>query len=59
MKTLEDRLYYYVTAMWYESKCKNKDHIRQIIHEEIQKNPDKTYNELRLPTLRRCQSEIH
>jgi len=55
---MENRLYYYVTSMWYESRCKNKNEIKRIIKEEIKTHPDMPPRKLALHTLRRCKSEL-
>ena len=55
---IEEKLYNYVTMMWYESNCKDHKEIKRIISEEIQDNPNKTYLDLRLPVLRRCKREL-
>ena len=58
MKTLEEKLYYYILSMWYESRCKDKNMIKKIIAEEIQTNKDMKFNKLGLKILRRCKSEL-
>ena len=60
MKPLPERIYYYITATWYESKCKDQDKIKQIIQEELN-NPK--YNDLPVTKVgylikRRCMSEL-
>lgn len=58
MKTLEEKLYIYVISMWYESRCKDKNMIKQIISEELKANKDMKFNKLGLKILRRCKSEL-
>lgn len=60
MKTLEERIYYYITATWYESKCKDQDKIKEIIKEELS---DPKYDDLPVTKTgylikRRCMSEL-
>lgn len=55
---MEEKLYLYVTGMWYESKCKDKNEIRRIIQDEIRNNPEMEFKKLGLKTLRRCKSEL-
>ena len=60
-KDIEEMIYNYITATWYESKCKDKDEIKRIIHEELEKRPQ--YMDMRMSKLcliikRRCQSEL-
>lgn len=57
-KMTEEKIFTYIRAMWYESKCKSYDEIRRIIKEETENNPDLSYDKLCLKTLRRCQSEL-
>ena len=54
----EEKMFNYITSMWYESKCKDKKQIRRIITEEIENNPKMEYNKLSLKALRRCMSEL-
>ena len=61
VKDIEERVYNYVKATWYDSKCKDKDDIKRIIREEISKRPD--YMDIKLSKLcliikRRCMSEL-
>lgn len=60
MKPLADRIYYYVTATWYESKCKNQDEIRRIIQEELNKPEYKNMPVTKVGYLikRRCMNEL-
>lgn len=58
---LEKRIYKYVIATWYESKCKDKEKIKQIIHEEITQNPELEnlkFTKKCLIIKRRCMSEL-
>ena len=57
----EEMIFNYVRATWYESKCKDKDEIKRIISEEIQKRPN--YMEMNMSKLcliikRRCMAEL-
>lgn len=58
--TLEEKVYDYITATWYESKCKDKDMIRKIIQEELNKNnfKDDKISKIGLHIKRRCMSEL-
>lgn len=58
MKTLEEKAYTYVIGMWYESRCKDKKRIKEIIHEEIQSNKEMDFKKLELKILKRCKSEL-
>lgn len=55
-----NKIFNYVRATWYESKCKNPEDIKKIIHEELKKyNP----NEMNMAKLcliikRKCMSEL-
>lgn len=60
MKPLPERIYIYITATWYESKCKDQDKIKKIIKEEL--SSDK-YNDLPVTKTgylikRRCMNEL-
>ena len=55
MKTKEEKLYYYVTAMWYESRCKDKQRIKEIIAEELKENPVTDPKKFKTHILRRCK----
>ena len=57
----EEMIFNYVRSTWYESKCKDKDAIKKIIHEEIKKRPtfmDMNMAKLCLIIKRRCMSEL-
>ena len=58
--TLEETIYNYIIATWYESKCKDKEEIRKIIHEELQNNNFKNtkISKIGLHIKRRCMSEL-
>lgn len=58
MKTKEEKLYYYVTAMWYESRCKDKQRIKEIIAEELKENPVTDPKKFKTHILRRCKNEL-
>ena len=59
MKTLEEKLYIYVISMWYESRCKDKNKIREIISDELKnKEKDIKFNKIGLKILRRCKNEL-
>ena len=56
-----DMIFDYVRATWYESKCKRKEDIKQIIIEELEKRPN--YMEMNMSKLcliikRRCIAEL-
>lgn len=58
---IEEMIFDYVRATWYDSKCKDKDDIKKIIHEEIKKRPN--YMEIPMSKLcltikRRCMAEL-
>lgn len=60
-KEIEEMIFNYVIATWYESKCRDKKEIKRIIHEEIGKRPnymDMDMKKLRLIIKRRCMSEL-
>lgn len=60
-KDIEEMIFNYVRATWYESKCKDKNEIKRIIHEEISKRPqymDMKMSKLGLIIKRRCISEL-
>ena len=60
-KDIEEMIYNYVIATWYESKCKDKNEIKNIIHEELEKRPnymDMKMSKLCLIIKRRCMAEL-
>lgn len=60
-KDIEEMIFNYVRATWYESKCKRKEDIKRIIHEELKKRPnymDMKMSKLCLIIKRRCMSEL-
>lgn len=58
--TLEEKIYNYIIATWYESKCKDKNEIRKIIHEELKKNKfqNQPISKIGLHVKRRCMNEL-
>lgn len=61
MSEMEDMIFDYVRATWYESKCKRHEDIRKIIQEELEKRPN--YMEMNMSKLcliikRRCMAEL-
>ncbi len=60
-KEIEEMIFNYVRATWYESKCKQKEDIKRIIREEINKRPnymDMQMSKLCLIIKRRCMAEL-
>lgn len=58
---IENMIFDYVRATWYESKCKDKDDIKRIIKEELKKRPnymDMSMSKLCLIIKRRCMAEL-
>ena len=58
---MEEMILRYVRATWYESKCKDKDEIKKIIREELEKRPnymDMKMSKLCLVIKRRCMAEL-
>lgn len=53
-----NHVYYYVTATWYESHCKDKNEIKRIIREVIRENKNLSVTKMGLKARRRCQSEL-
>ena len=60
-KDIEEMLFNHIRATWYESKCKDKDEIRRIIHEELKKRPnymDMNMSKLCFQIKKRCIAEL-
>lgn len=60
-KDIEEMIFNYVRSTWYDSKCKRKEDIKRIIHEELKKRPnymDMNMSKLCLIIKRRCMSEL-
>lgn len=60
-KDFEEMIFNYVRSTLYESKCKDKNDIKKIIHEEISKRPnymDMNMSKLCLIIKRRCMAEL-
>ncbi len=60
-KDIQEMIFNYVRSTWYESKCKDKDEIKRIIQEELEKRPqymDMDMSKLCLLIKRRCMAEL-
>jgi len=59
--SMEEMIFNYVRATWYESKCKRPEDIKKIISEELAKRPnymDMNMSKLCLIIKRRCMAEL-
>ena len=60
-KPIEEMIFNYVRATWYESKCKDKDEIKRIIKEELKRRPnymDMDMAKLCFQIKKRCMAEL-
>lgn len=48
----------YVISSWYESKCKKKEDIINIVKRELEKHPTMETRKLKLHIKRCCMSEL-
>lgn len=58
---MEEMIFNYVKSTWYDSRCADKNEIKRIIREEINKRPqymDMKMSKLCLIIKRRCISEL-
>ena len=59
MKSLEEKISWYVSTCWDSYRCADKNEVQRIIKEVIQENPDETnYVKLGMYAKRRCIGEL-
>lgn len=59
MKTLEEKVSWYVSTCWDQYRCADKEEVKRIINEVIEENPNETdYVKLGMLAKRRCIGEL-